>query len=172
MKLQDIFTDRNFLNITEAILKMHGIGTHYARDIRSETALVIAEKIELGNINLDDIQNPSRFYFGYCRLVILNRDIQKRYGFNNVEYIENLHNVNNPYEKSKYDKADEFLEPSESDTWSDDYKKKLFKIYLETPSYRKISKRYKIPVQSIMEKVNEVKFDLIINNTPIKIIKP
>ena len=88
----------------------------------------------------------------------------KKYGYNinRLDIPKSIipDNINEDEYNWIFDYVDKALEPSDSDSWSDDYKKKLFKMYLKVGNYRELSKVTNIPMRSIATTLKEFKEEL------------
>lgn len=168
MNVQDILQDKEYMKMTEIILSTFNIGKHYAKDIMQDTITDILNSVHEGKLNLADIKNPYSFYFISCRNSAMNYRKSKAYGYNynKIECTAPI-DLNNYWEESTVTEFDNFVSQTETkleespNTWRDDYKRKLFKIYLKEGSYRKVKAVTKIPLKEIAATIQEFKVELL-----------
>ena len=140
-------------------------GRHYAEDLHSEIVLSI---IEHGD-DLTEIRDLFHYFFAFAHRRINNYSVQKKYGYNYnrpdcVEFKD--YTVTAPvdvvYELKKSERLEQALEPHINDSMRDDYRKKLFKIYLEQGNYRKVAQVTKISFRSVAKTLQEYRNELIL----------
>jgi DNA-directed RNA polymerase specialized sigma24 family protein len=160
--LTQLYTESKYKNLTRNICSKYG--REYADDLHTE---IIIRIIERGD-NLSEVRDLFHYFFAFAHRTINEYKISKKYGYNfNRVDASNLSNENISslttfnYELLPSDKLYELLEPKEKDTFRDDYKKKLFKIYLEVGNYRAVAKETKIPLRNVCETLQEFKKELL-----------
>jgi hypothetical protein len=117
--------------------------------------------------NLTEVNDLFHYFFAFAHRTINEYKTSKKYGYN-YNRIDSTYSYENVYSVSTYtyellpsDKLYQLLEPKESDTFRDDYKKKLFKIYLEVGNYRGVAKETKIPLRNVCDTLTEFKKELL-----------
>lgn len=165
LKLEDFYTNPVFLQRTVDILRFNGFDTELAEDMRAETVMRINDHHIEGRINLKDILKPEAFYYAYCRLTILDRNIRKKYGIDNVSkrFKEEDHEStpDDIVTDSTYDEVDRYLNENATGSWDEHYNKKLFYVYLQEGSLRKVCTKYDLPMRSIQSRIKQVKYEII-----------
>ena len=156
--IESLYTEREYKEITKNLC--HRIGTHYSNDLHSEIILKI---IENGD-DLTEIKSLKYYFFAWGYRTVRSYQMGKKYGYNTNRPDMPISIVPDKVSDDEYnhifDLVDAALEPSEADTWSDDYKKKLFKMYLKVGNYRDLSRITNIPMRSISTTLKEFKFEL------------
>ena len=156
--LEHLYTSKEFKEITNNLCVK--IGTHYSEDLHSEIVLKI---IENGD-DLNEIKSLKYYFFAWGYRTIKGYTMAKKYGYNinRLDIPKSIipDNINDDEYNWIFDYVDKALEPSDSDSWSDDYKKKLFKMYLKVGNYRELSKVTNIPMRSIATTLKEFKEEL------------
>ena len=157
-----LYADNKFRNLTKSICTKYG--KDYAEDLHSEIVIRIIEKGD----DLTQINDLFHYFFAFAHRTINEYKTAKKYGYNFNRIDGGKFNqftasatVNFKYELLPSDKLYLLLEPSEKDTFRDDYKKKLFKIYLEEGNYRAVAKSTKIPLRNVSETLQEFKRELL-----------
>lgn len=157
----ELYTENKYINLTKNICSKYGY--HYYEDLHSEIVIAIIEKGD----DLSEIKNLFYYFFAFAYRIINDYGISKKYGYN-YNRIDNTYSYEHVYSTPIYnyemlpsDKLYELLEPSKNDTFRDDYKKKLFKIYLEVGNYRGVAKSTKIPLRNVCETLQEFKKELL-----------
>jgi len=160
--ITQLYTENKYKTLTRNICSRYG--REYAEDLHSE---IIIRIIERGD-DLTEVKDLFHYFFAFAHRTINEYKISKKYGYNfNRVDASNLSNENISslttfnYELLPSDKLYELLEPSKDDTFRDDYKKKLFKIYLEVGNYRGVAKSTKIPLRNVCETLQEFKKELL-----------
>lgn len=160
--ITELYCNKKYRNLTKSICKK--FAKNYFEDLHTEIVLKIIEK----NDDLNNINNLYYYFFAFAHRIINDYGISKKYGynFNRIdgakynEYTATV-SVNFKYELLPSEKLYTLLEPHEKDTFRDDYKKKLFKIYLEEGNYRAVAKSTKIPLRNVAETLQEFKNELL-----------
>ena len=156
--LEHLYSSKEFKEITSNLC--FKIGTHYSEDLHSEIVLKI---IENGD-DLNEIKSLKYYFFAWGYRIVKGYTMAKKYGYNinRLDIPKSIipDNINEDEYNWIYDYVDKALEPSDSDSWSDDYKKKLFKMYLKVGNYRELSKVTNIPMRSIATTLKEFKEEL------------
>ncbi len=157
-----LYAEKKYRNLTKSICTKYG--REYAEDLHTEIVIRIIEKgDDLANIN-----DLFHYFFAFAHRTINEYKISKKYGYNFNRIDGGKFNeftatatVTFKYELLPSDKLYVLLEPHEKDTFRDDYKKKLFKIYLEEGNYRAVAKSTKIPLRNVAETLQEFKNELL-----------
>jgi DNA-directed RNA polymerase specialized sigma24 family protein len=157
-----LYAEKKYRNLTKSICTKYG--REYADDLHTEIVIRIIEKgDDLANIN-----DLFHYFFAFAHRTINEYKISKKYGYNFNRIDGGKFNeftatatVTFKYELLPSDKLYVLLEPHEKDTFRDDYKKKLFKIYLEEGNYRAVAKSTKIPLRNVAETLQEFKNELL-----------
>lgn len=156
--IESLYTELEYKEITRNLCSR--IGTHYSNDLHSEIVLKI---IENGD-DLKEIKSLKYYFFAWGYRTVRSYQMGKKYGYNmnrpDVPKAIIPEHINDDEYNHIFDLVDAALEPSETDTWSDDYKKKLFKMYLKVGNYRELSRITNIPMRSISTTLKEFKFEL------------
>lgn len=157
-----LYTESKYKNLTRNICSKYG--QEYVDDLHSE---IVAKIIEKGD-DLNEIKDLFHYFFAFAYRIINDYRISKMYGYNynrlDSNYLKDdnyINYVDYNYELLPSDKLYLLLEPNKNDTFRDDYKKKLFKIYLEVGNYRDLSKSLKIPISNIRETLKKFKKELL-----------
>lgn len=156
-----LYTDKKLRALTRNISLRYG--AEYAEDLHCEVVLRI---IDSGD-DLDQISDLYHYFFAYAHRTINEYKISKKYGYNynridGQAYSDKIGTrINYEYKLQPSDQLEELLKPSDSDTFRDDYKKKLFKIYLEEGNYRAVAKSTKIPLRNVAKTLMEFKNELL-----------
>ncbi len=157
-----LYTESKYKKLTKNICSKYGY--QYAEDLHSEVVIKIIEKGD----NLLEIKDLFHYFFAFAYRTINEYKISKKYGYNFNRVDSNNLSTENigslaafSYELLPSDLLYTLLEPSRNDTFRDDYKKKLFKIYLEVGNYRGVAKQTKIPLSNVRETLQEFKKELL-----------
>jgi DNA-directed RNA polymerase specialized sigma24 family protein len=156
--LEILYCSKEFKEITNNLCVK--IGTHYSQDLHSEIILKI---IENGD-DLTEIKSLKYYFFAWGYRVVKGYTMSKKYGYNlnRLDVPKEIvpESINEDEYNAIFDYVDKALEPCENDSWSDDYKKKLFKMYLKVGNYRDLAKVTNIPLRSISTTLKEFKEEL------------
>ena len=156
--IESLYTESEYKEITKNLCNR--IGTHYSNDLHSEIVLKI---IENGD-DLKEIKSLKYYFFAWGYRTVRSYQMGKKYGYNTNRPDMPISIVPDKVCDDEYnvifDLVDKALEPSDADTWNDDYKKKLFKMYLKVGNYRELSRITNIPLRSISTTLKEFKFEL------------
>lgn len=159
--LAKLYTESKYKQLTKNICSRYG--REYADDLHTEVILRIIEKGD----DLNEVHDLFHYFFAYAHRTINEYKTSKKYGYN-YNRIDSTYSYENVYSVSTYtyellpsDKLYQLLEPDTKDTFRDDYKKKLFKIYLEEGNYRAVAKSTKIPLRNVAETLQEFKKELL-----------
>tara|TARA_R110000868_G_C10598460_1_gene740260 strand:- start:23 stop:505 length:483 start_codon:yes stop_codon:yes gene_type:complete len=156
-----MYLDKELRTITKRLMPDNFKDLH--EDLHSEIILTIQN---VGD-DLTTIENIKYYFFAFAYRVIRGQENGRKYGYNIkrpdcVKFDGNVHyTTDQEYEVKKEEQLEDLLKPDLSDTWQTDYKKKLFKIYLQEKSYRNVAKVTKIPLRSIATTLQGYKYELI-----------
>lgn len=160
--IASLYNKKEFKQLTKNICYRYG--NDLAEDLHTEVVIRIIEKGD----NLEDVKDLYHYFFAFAHRTINEYKTAKKYGYNFNRIDGGKFNeftatatVNFKYELLPSDKLYSLLEPNEKDTFRDDYKKKLFKIYLEEGNYRAVAKSTKIPLRNVAETLQEFKNELL-----------
>lgn len=156
--IERLYIENEFKEITKSLCNR--IGQHYSKDLHSEIVLKIMENGD----DLSEIKSLKYYFFAWGYRIVKGYSMAKKYGYNinrpDICVVTMPEKVIDDEYNAIFDLVDAQLEPCESDTWSMDYKKKLFKMYLKVGNYRDLSKITKIPMRSISSTLKEFKVEL------------
>lgn len=162
-------TEPRFKKMVSIICRRHSF---VSNDIFCETLLTISEKINQNKIDLISIPKDrlDTYFCSIAWLTYKSNSNQKKYnyGYNspiiqNSEVYEAVLNLDTLQYQNDYNYEfwlESQLEKKTTDTMEDDYNKNLFKLYRETPSYRKLAKKTKIPFITLAKDLQKYKLKL------------
>lgn len=157
-----LYNKKELRQLTKNICSKYGYD--FADDLHCEIVIRIIEKGD----DLDEVKDLYHYFFAFAHRTINEYKISKKYGYNfnridGADFTEYSSTGSDSfqYELLPSEQLYNLLQPSEKDTFRDDYKKKLFKIYLEEGNYRAVAKSTKIPLRNVAETLQEFKNELL-----------
>lgn len=157
-----LYTEKKYKAISKNVCRKNA--QQHWEDIHSEAIMAIHKRGD----DLTKIDNITAYFFSFVYLTAKSYTVSKLYGYNynrpdSVRFSEatSTAHVNPTYELRPSEKLEQLLEPEQSDTWREHYKKSLFKIYIEQGSIRSVAEVTQIPLRTVFVTLNNYKKELL-----------
>jgi len=150
VQITDLINDKRFIQITRNVCR----SSHLAKDLHAEAILIILEK----KVDLNTIRNLEHFFSTVVWFTWHSNKFKKKYLNPNLEFFEWLDYEieDESIEKIDFTVAYEFIDTNPK-TEIEYYEINLFKIYLELGSIQKVSRKTKIPYQTVFYDIKQIK---------------
>ena len=152
VQITDLINDKKYIQITKNVCRSH----HLTKDLHAEAILIILEK----KVDLKTIRNLEHFFSTIVWFTWHSNKFKKKYLNQNLQFFEEydyeIEDEENYTEQIDFSVAYEFIDTNPK-TEIEYYEINLFKIYLELGSIQKVSRKTKIPYQTVFFDIKEIK---------------
>lgn len=158
MNITDLLTDKKYLKISRNVCRNHSL----LQDLHSEAILVILEK----KVDLSTIRNLEHYFSTVVWMTWHSNKFKKKYFNDFLEFFEfyDYDLIDESFEFTDFTPAYNFID-REPKTEIEYYEINLFKLYLELGSIQAVSRKTKIPYQTVFYDIKQIKEQIINDKT-------
>ncbi len=158
MNITDLLTDKKYLKISRNVCRNHSL----LEDLHSEAILVILEK----KVDLSTIRNLEHYFSTVVWMTWHSNKFKKKYFNDFLEFFEfyDYDLIDESFEFTDFTPAYNFID-REPKTEIEYYEINLFKLYLELGSIQAVSRKTKIPYQTVFYDIKQIKEQIINDKT-------
>ena len=158
MNITDLLTDKKYLQISRNVCRNHNL----LHDLHSEAILVILEK----KVDINTIRNLEHYFSTVVWMTWHSNKFKKKYLNDFLDFFEyyDYDLIDESIEHSDFTPAYNFID-REPKTDTEYYEINLFKLYLELGSIQAVSRKTKIPYQTVFYDLKQIKEQIINDKT-------